>query len=64
MLGKAHYRAGQWQDAVAALQKALELRKGGDSPLKAWIRQHPGSDAGKATVREIADAWNSGRATE
>ena len=43
---------------------AEALRNGGDSPLKAWIRQHPGSDAGKATVREIADAWDSGRATE
>jgi tetratricopeptide (TPR) repeat protein len=30
-LGAAHYRAGNWKDAVAALEKSMELRKGGDS---------------------------------
>jgi serine/threonine protein kinase len=30
-LGTAHYRAGQWQDAVTALEKSTELCKGGDS---------------------------------
>jgi tetratricopeptide (TPR) repeat protein len=30
-LGVAHYRAGEWKEAVAALQKSMELRKGGDS---------------------------------
>src|SRR5262249_57843159 len=30
-LGVAHYRAGQWKEAVAALDKSMELRKGGDS---------------------------------
>jgi WD40 repeat protein len=28
-LGMAQYRAGKWQDAVAAIYKALELREGG-----------------------------------
>ncbi len=30
-LGAAHYRAGNWKDAVATLEKSMELRKGGDS---------------------------------
>jgi tetratricopeptide (TPR) repeat protein len=30
-LGVASYRAGQWQDAVAALEKSLRLRSSGDS---------------------------------
>jgi Flp pilus assembly protein TadD/serine/threonine protein kinase len=30
-LGAAHYRAGNWKEAVAALEKSVELRKGGDS---------------------------------
>jgi serine/threonine protein kinase/WD40 repeat protein len=30
-LGAAHYRAGNWKDAVAALDKSMDLRKGGDS---------------------------------
>src|SRR5262249_5451645 len=30
-LGAAHYRAGNWKEAVAALEKSMELRKGGDS---------------------------------
>jgi tetratricopeptide (TPR) repeat protein len=30
-LGAAYYRAGQWQDAVAALEKSMQLRSGGDS---------------------------------
>jgi hypothetical protein len=30
-LGAAHYRAGNWKDAVAALDKSMELRNGGDS---------------------------------
>jgi tetratricopeptide (TPR) repeat protein len=29
--GLAHYRAGDWKRAVAALEKSMELRKGGDS---------------------------------
>jgi tetratricopeptide (TPR) repeat protein len=29
-LGVAHYRAGDWAAAVAALEKSVELRKGGD----------------------------------
>jgi serine/threonine protein kinase len=29
-LGVANYRAGQWKEAVGALRKAMELRKGGD----------------------------------
>jgi superkiller protein 3 len=30
-LGVAHYRAGNWKDAVAGLEKSMELRKGGDA---------------------------------
>jgi tetratricopeptide (TPR) repeat protein len=30
-LGTAHYRAGDWDAAIAALEKALKLRSGGDS---------------------------------
>ncbi len=30
-LGVAHYRAGDWNAAIAALQKSMELGKGGDS---------------------------------
>jgi WD40 repeat protein len=30
-LGAAHYRAGDWKEAVAALEKAMALRNGGDS---------------------------------
>lgn len=30
-LGAAHYRAGEWNAAITALEKSMELRKGGDS---------------------------------
>jgi tetratricopeptide (TPR) repeat protein len=30
-LGVAHYRAGDWKPAVAAFNKSMELRKGGDA---------------------------------
>jgi tetratricopeptide (TPR) repeat protein len=30
-LGAAHYRAGSWKDAVAALDKSIGLRQGGNS---------------------------------
>src|SRR5207253_1145365 len=30
-LGVAHYRAGDWKAAVAALDKSVELAKGGDA---------------------------------
>ena len=30
-LGVAHYRAGDWKAAITALEKSMELRKGGDS---------------------------------
>jgi tetratricopeptide (TPR) repeat protein len=30
-LGAAHHRAGDWKAAIAALEKSMELRKGGDS---------------------------------
>src|SRR5262249_43315422 len=29
-LGVAHYRVGDWKAAIGALEKSLELRKGGD----------------------------------
>jgi tetratricopeptide (TPR) repeat protein len=30
-LGLAQYRAGKWQEAIAAAQKSMELRDGGDA---------------------------------
>ena len=30
-MGLAHYRAGDWKAAIAALEKSMDLRKGGDS---------------------------------
>jgi tetratricopeptide (TPR) repeat protein len=30
-LGAAHYCAGEWKPAIAALEKSMELRNGGDS---------------------------------
>ncbi len=30
-LGAAHYRAGNWKEAIVALEKATQLRNGGDS---------------------------------
>jgi eukaryotic-like serine/threonine-protein kinase len=30
-LGVAYYRTGDWKAAIAALEKSMELRKGGDS---------------------------------
>ena len=30
-LGVAYYRAGKWDDAIAALNKSMELRAGGDA---------------------------------
>src|SRR5262249_57805051 len=30
-LGAAHYRAGEWKSALKALEKAIDLRNGGDS---------------------------------
>src|SRR5262249_2542189 len=33
--GVAHYRAGDWQAAIAALDKSRELKKGGDA--YAWL---------------------------
>ena len=36
-LGAAHYRAGDWKAAVAALDKSLELRKGGDAAVQLFL---------------------------
>jgi hypothetical protein len=33
------------------------LIKGGDSPVRAWLRQHPGADPGAATVGDVVKAW-------
>src|SRR5207244_849060 len=30
-LGVAHYRAGNWEESLAALQKSMDIGKGGDS---------------------------------
>jgi uncharacterized protein HemY len=30
-LGAARYRAGNWKEAIAALERSMELRNGGDS---------------------------------
>jgi serine/threonine protein kinase/Flp pilus assembly protein TadD len=36
-LGVAHYRAGDWKAAVAALDKFLELRKGADAAVQLFL---------------------------
>ncbi|MHC5030228.1 MAG: serine/threonine-protein kinase [Planctomycetota bacterium] len=36
-LGISHFRAGNWNDAVAALEKSMRLRKGGDSYDWFWL---------------------------
>jgi uncharacterized protein HemY len=49
-LGAAYYGAGQWQQAVAALEKSIQLRSGGSSGdwfFLAMVCQQLG-DAGKA----------------
>jgi hypothetical protein len=33
------------------------LIRGGDSPVKAWLRQHPGADPGTATVGDVIEVW-------
>jgi tetratricopeptide (TPR) repeat protein len=33
MLGVAHYRASNWQSAVDALRKSMDIRNGGDGPM-------------------------------
>ena len=38
---------------------AAALMRGGDSPVKAWLRQHPGADPIAATVEELLDAWET-----
>jgi hypothetical protein len=35
------------------------LMRGGDSPIKAWVREHPGADRTNATVEEIAEVWET-----
>jgi tetratricopeptide (TPR) repeat protein len=37
VLGAAHYRAGDWKAARAALDRARELRRGGDAALWLWL---------------------------
>jgi hypothetical protein len=32
------------------------LMCGADSPVKAWLRQHPGADPARATVQELVEA--------
>jgi serine/threonine protein kinase/tetratricopeptide (TPR) repeat protein len=56
-LGAAHYRAGQWEAAVAALGKAVQLDRGGDASdhfvlAMAHWRLAGGEPAGKETARE------------
>jgi superkiller protein 3 len=46
-LGVAHYRAGEWQAAIEALEKSMELRTGGDGfdwfflAMAHWQQGHP-----------------------
>jgi tetratricopeptide (TPR) repeat protein len=47
-LGAAHYRARNWKETVAALEKSMELRKGGDGfdwfflAMAHWQQDHKG----------------------
>ena len=40
---------------------ASALRKGGDSPWKAWRRSHPDADPSKVTARQVIEAWDDSR---
>jgi tetratricopeptide (TPR) repeat protein len=57
-LGEAHYRAADWQAARAALEKSVELRKGGDSldwyflAMVHWKLDHK-DEAGKIYNRAV-----------
>jgi tetratricopeptide (TPR) repeat protein len=59
-LGVAHFRAGNWKEAVAALQKSMELGKGGDSSdwfFLAMARWKLGQKEEARTWYEKAVAW-------
>jgi tetratricopeptide (TPR) repeat protein len=60
-LGVAYYRAGQWQETVAALKKAMYLRSGGDSGDGFFLAmaQWQLGDTTEARGRAIRDGWES-----
>ena len=58
-LGVAHYRAGEWKAAVMALEKSMELRKGGDANdwfflAMAHLKQDQKAEARKWYDRAVA----------
>jgi tetratricopeptide (TPR) repeat protein/serine/threonine protein kinase len=59
-LGAAHYRAGEWKAAITALEKSIELRRGGDSFdwfLQAMAHWQLGNKEEARTRFEKAVAW-------
>jgi WD40 repeat protein/tetratricopeptide (TPR) repeat protein len=52
-LGVAHYRAEEWQAAITALEKAVELRQGGDSSDWFFLAMSHWQRGGK----EVARTW-------
>jgi serine/threonine protein kinase/Flp pilus assembly protein TadD len=59
-LGAAHYGAGNWKEAVAALEKSMELHKGGDSNdwfFLAMANWQLGKDEKARLWYEQAVAW-------
>jgi tetratricopeptide (TPR) repeat protein len=59
-LGIAYYRAGEWKDAVASLEKAMELRKGGDGTDWFFLAMAHAQQQNKEEARKWYDratAW-------
>jgi serine/threonine protein kinase/tetratricopeptide (TPR) repeat protein len=54
-LGVAHYRAGSWKDAVAGLEKSMELGKGGDAYDWFFLAMAHGQLGDKADARRWYD---------
>jgi uncharacterized protein HemY len=54
-LGVAHYRAGDWKAAVAALNKSMELGQGGDSSDWFFLALAHGRLGDKAQARQWYD---------
>ena len=59
-LGVARYREGEWKASIAALEKSMELRRGGDSFdwfFLAMGHQHIGDEEQAGTWHEKACKW-------